>query len=140
MANAVTDSQSDYVLGHTAQELERLNKKAALVEPFTRLCLEGAGISSGMRVLDVGCGGGDVSLLARELVGADGEVVGVDRSEAAVAHAIGRASANKFTNMFFRIGDPSEIAFERTFDAIIGRYVLVFQPDPAAMLGKLARH
>ena len=64
------------ILGHTAQELERLNKQAALVEPFTRRFLEGAGISSGMRVLDVGCGGGDVSLLARELVGADGEVVG----------------------------------------------------------------
>ncbi len=140
MINAVTDVQSDYVLGHTAQELERLNKQAALVEPFTRRFLEGAGISLGMRVLDVGCGGGDVSLLARELVGTDGEVVGVDRSEAAVAHANGRASANRFTNMSFLVGDPSEMAFERTFDAVIGRYVLVFQSNPAAMLGKLAQH
>jgi hypothetical protein len=42
--------------------------------------------------------------------------------------------------VFFREGDPAEMAFERPFDAVIGRYVLMFQRDPTAMLRKLAVH
>jgi SAM-dependent methyltransferase len=38
----------------------------------------------------------------------------------------------------FREGDPGEMTFERPFDAVIGRYVLQFQKDPATMLRKLA--
>jgi SAM-dependent methyltransferase len=37
-------------------------------------------------------------------------------------------------------GDPAELKFERPFDAVVGRYVLMFQPDPAAMLRRLATH
>jgi ubiquinone/menaquinone biosynthesis C-methylase UbiE len=43
------------------------------------------GIEPGMRVLDVGCGNGDLSRLVAQLAGPDGEVVGIDRSEAALA-------------------------------------------------------
>ena len=51
---------------------------------FTRQLFEQAGISSGMRILDVGCGAGDVAFLAAALVGPNGEVIGADRSAAAV--------------------------------------------------------
>jgi SAM-dependent methyltransferase len=40
----------------------------------------------------------------------------------------------------FREGDPAEMPFERPFDAVLGRYVLQFQREPAAMLRKLAAH
>ena len=43
-------------------------------------------------------------------------------------------------NVTFRVGDPAEINFEEPFDAIVGRYALMFQSDPVAMLRKLARH
>ena len=67
-----------YILGHSAQELARLNAQARLVEPITRRFFQEAGIGAGMRVLDVGSGAGDVALLAAELVGSSGTVVGVD--------------------------------------------------------------
>jgi SAM-dependent methyltransferase len=140
MSNAGTSAQSQYVLGHNAQELRRLNRQAALVGPFTQRFLENAGISSGMRVLDVGCGGGDVSLLIRHLVGEDGEVVGIDRSETAIAHAIEQSSTHGLVNVSFRVGDPSEMEFDEWFDGVAGRYVLMFQPNPAQMLEKLAQH
>jgi ubiquinone/menaquinone biosynthesis C-methylase UbiE len=38
--------------------------------------LQGLGVSPGMKILDVGCGAGEVALLAGELVGESGAVVG----------------------------------------------------------------
>jgi ubiquinone/menaquinone biosynthesis C-methylase UbiE len=129
-----------YVLGHSDRELDRLNKQARLIDPITRRFLSSAGIVPGMRVLDIGSGAGDVAFLGAELVGAQGEVVGTDRSPAAVATARQRADARSFRNVVFREGDPADMTFDRPFDAVIGRYVLLFQRDPAVMLRRLAKH
>jgi SAM-dependent methyltransferase len=91
-------------------------------------------------VLDVGSGAGDVAFLVADLVGDSGEVVGVERAPNAVAGAQARADAQSRWNVYFRQGDPAQMSFDRPFDAVVGRYVLQFQPDPAAMLGKLAVH
>ncbi len=93
-----------------------------------------------MRVLDVGSGAGDVAFLAAELVGAPGEVVGVDRVPAALEAARARAEARSLRNVEFREGDPAELKFDRPFEAAVGRYVLQFQAEPAAMLRKIAGH
>jgi SAM-dependent methyltransferase len=128
------------VLGHSDREIERLKAQARLVDPITQRFFREAGIIPGMRVLDVGTGAGDVAFLAAEIVGDEGEVVGVDRVPAALEAARERASARSLRNVFFREGDPSKIAFERPFDAVIGRYVLQFQKDPATMLRMIAGH
>ena len=91
-----------------------------------------------MRVLDVGSGAGDVAFVVAEIVGSSGEVVGVDRAPAALAVARSRAIGNSASNVTFIEGDPAEMIFERPFDAVVGRYVLQFQKDPAAMLRGLA--
>jgi tRNA A58 N-methylase Trm61 len=82
-----------YAPGHSERELKRLTRQAEAFEPFTRRLLQRAGIESGMRVLDVGSGSGDVAFLASELVGSTGEVVGVDRAARAVEWASARAVA-----------------------------------------------
>ena len=133
-------SDSSYVLGHSERELDRLNKQAQFIDPITRRFLCSAGLVPGMRVLDVGSGAGDVAFLAADLVGATGEVVGTDRSPAALAMARQRAHARSLRNVNFRDGEPVEMTFDRPFDAVIGRYVLMFQSDPAAMLRALATH
>ena len=61
--------QSFYALGHSEQELQRLSRQGQALGAFTRQLFEEAGISRGMRVLDVGCGSGDVAFLAADLVG-----------------------------------------------------------------------
>jgi len=127
-----------YVLGHSDRELERLTRQAALIEPITRDLLLDAGIGSGMRLLDVGTGRGDVAFLAAELVGDTGSVVGFDRAATGLAVARGRAEAHAVGNVSFEEGDPTDRAFELPFDAVIGRYVLEFNPDPAAMVRRLA--
>lgn len=131
---------SQYVLGHSDQEIERLKAQARLIDPITTRFFREAGIVPGMRVLDVGTGAGDVAFLAAEIVGDKGEVVGVDRVSTALEAASARASARSPQNVHFRQGDPGELAFERPFDAAIGRYVLQFQKEPATMLRQIAAH
>jgi tRNA A58 N-methylase Trm61 len=50
-----------YVLGHSDRELERLSTQARIIDPITRTIFRDAGIVPGMRVLDVGSGGGAVA-------------------------------------------------------------------------------
>lgn len=126
-----------YVLGHSKQELDRLRTQAQLINPITRQFLIEAGIAPGMRVLDVGSGPGDVALLGAELVGPTGQIVGVDRSTSALAVARARANEQSLNNVRFCEGDLSAMTFEKPFDAIVGRYVLMFQADPASVLCKL---
>jgi SAM-dependent methyltransferase len=130
----------EYVLGHSEQELERISAQARRFEPFTRQVFQAAGVSSGMRVLDVGSGPGDVAFLAAELVGSSGSVIGTDKAPAAVALACARASNKGLRNVAFREGDPSEMRFDRRFDAIVGRLVLMHHGDPPSMLRKLTAH
>ncbi len=127
-----------YVLGHSQREIDRLKAQARLIDPMTKRFFREAGIEKGMRVLDVGSGAGDVALLAAELVGASGAVVGVDRSTPAIEEARKRVAALSLPNVTFLVGDPADLAFDRPFDAVAGRYVLQFQRDPAAMLRKIA--
>jgi SAM-dependent methyltransferase len=129
-----------YVLGHSDRELNRLAVQARLVDPITRGFFHAAGIIAGMRVLDVGSGAGDVAFLAAELVGETGEVVGIDRAPKALAVARERTRALSLRNVSFHEGDPANMTFEKPFDAVIGRYVLMFQPDPIMMLRKVAAH
>jgi|SRR5215472_4511261 len=133
-------TKTTYALGHAEEELDRLSRQARLFEPFTRQLFQEAGIAAGMRVLDVGCGTGDVAFLAAELAGPGGEVIGVDRAAAAVNRATVRAQARHISNVRFAEGDPAEMRFDRPFDAVVGRFVLMYYPDPVDAVRKLARH
>ncbi|MGH7741407.1 MAG: class I SAM-dependent methyltransferase, partial [Candidatus Eiseniibacteriota bacterium] len=123
-----------YALGHSDHELRRLEIQARYLAPLTRRFFEGAGLAPGMHVLDVGSGMGDVAFLAAEMVGPSGSVVGTDAASAAVAGATERAKRHSVRNVTFREGDPAKLEFDRPFDAVVGRYVLMFQPDATPML------
>ena len=129
-----------YALGHSSQELDRLSRQAEAFGPFTRALFEQAGIVSGMRILDVGSGSGDVAFLAAEMAGPAGEVIGTDLAPAAVEHANARARSRGAANVRFVQGNPAEVTFPQPFDAVVGRLVLMYCPDPVDILRKLARH
>ncbi|MCF7554692.1 methyltransferase domain-containing protein [Pseudomonas petrae] len=106
---------------------------------FTAQLLSDAGIGPGMRVLDVGCGSGDVAFLLSGLVGETGEVVGIDHDYAALATARSRAAAGQAFPTFVQSGLLDVPASLGTFDAIVGRRVLMYQPDTVAAATALAR-
>lgn len=132
--------QTTYAPGHSEEELDRLSRQAEVFEPFTRQLFQQAGITTSMRVLDVGCGSGDVSFLAADLVGRSGEVIGADRAAAAVNRATARARARDIVNVKFLEGDPTQMRFDQPFDAVVGRLVLMYYPDPVDAVRKLVRH
>jgi ubiquinone/menaquinone biosynthesis C-methylase UbiE len=111
-----------------------------MYEPFTRRLFREAGLLPGMRVLDVGCGSGDVTLLAGELVGPTGAVVGIDRAPAAIVRAKARAESQRVSNVQFVEGDPTLTRFDEGFDAIVGRLILMYYPDPIDALRRLLAH
>jgi ubiquinone/menaquinone biosynthesis C-methylase UbiE len=137
---ATSTSQVEYALGHSSHELDRLAFQASVFAPFTSQLFTQAGIKPGMRVLDVGSGSGDVSFLVADLVGESGHVLGVDRSAAAVQRARARAIRRNHANVTFVVGDPAVMNFDRPFDAIVGRFVLMYQDDPVWSLKRIMRH
>src|SRR5260370_34914762 len=65
---------TNYALGHSPTEIRRLGIQAAILRPITMRLLQDLGVSPGMRIPDIGCGAGDVALLAAEVLGDPGPV------------------------------------------------------------------
>ena len=131
------DGAREYALGHSDPEMERLSAQARLLDPLTRRLLQDAGLREGMRVLDLGCGHGDVSLLAADLVGPLGHVVGLDSAPAAVEAARRRTASVHNVEVF--LGDLTEATFDEPFDAAVGRLVLMYSPDPVEAMSAVTR-
>jgi ubiquinone/menaquinone biosynthesis C-methylase UbiE len=135
---ASTTGADSYALGYSEAEFRRLQFQGEYLRDFTADVLRRAGIAPGMRVLDIGCGVGDVSLLAAEMVSSSDAVVGVDRSEQAVAVARQRAAAAGMNHVHFEASELDAFSPDQQFDAIIGRLVLAYLPDPSATLRRLS--
>ena len=133
----------NYPLGHSEAEAKRLMEQGAMLEDLTDDLLSRAGLAPGMRVLDLGCGVGDVSLLAARIVGEKGSVLGVDRSASSLEIARGRAKRRAEhcgpANISFVEADLNTFEPDGTFDAIIGRFVLHYVPERASMLHRLSQ-
>ena len=82
-----------YMLDNTAAERVRLSRIALGLWPMTERLFRAAGIGPGMSVLDAGCGNGDVSFLAAELVSSSGHVIGFDRDPRQVTAASASVAA-----------------------------------------------
>jgi SAM-dependent methyltransferase len=124
----------EYTLGNTDAEHERLAWQATIFNPLTERLFNAAGIGEGKRVLDLGSGAGDVAMLLAKLVGPSGEVVGVERHDSSIARARDRCARAGLNNVTFRKGDVAEVAGEPLFDAAVGRWILMFVPDPVAVV------
>jgi ubiquinone/menaquinone biosynthesis C-methylase UbiE len=117
-----------------------LQQQAALLEDSTAELLRRAGLEAGMRVLDLGSGMGAVSLLAAGMVGTAGSVLGIERAASSVAAARRRAAASGVSNVRFLEAELTTFAPRETFDAIIGRLVLLYLREPADGLRRLSAH
>ena len=131
---SAVDPSDSYALGRSTAETRRLIRQAQIYGPITRQFLVSAGIGTGMKVLDVGSGAGDVALLLADLVGPRGGVVGVEMNPVILETARARVDAAGWANVTFLDGDVTSIALEDDFDAVVGRWILMYLPDPVAVL------
>lgn len=133
------DRTPAYALGDSAEEHRRLMLQSRFIGELTEALFARAGLAEGMHVLDVGCGAGDVSLLARDFVGARGSVLGVDRSAESVALARRRVLSAGLHNLSFEESSLEALRERGPFDALVGRLILLYLPQPAEALKQLAR-
>ena len=127
----------DYPMEYTEEEFQRLQFQERYWGEISLEVLLKAGIETGMRVLELGCGAGEFSLQAAKLVGPSGSVLGIDRSSRAVQRASQRATALKINQLSFQVADLETINLPLTFDALIGRFVLMFLANPTSTLARM---
>lgn len=128
---------STYVIRGGLAGRERLRVLARVMWPTTRALFERVGVADAARCLDVGCGGGDVTLeLAR--LAPNGHVTGIDLDKGKVELARGEAAAAGTLNITYRREDLFETSPDtERYDLIYVRFVLSHLTDPAAGLAAL---
>lgn len=127
----------EYVLGHSDRELLRLEQQAAFFSDATSDVLTRCGLTPGQKVLDLGCGVGDVSSIAADLVGEAGRVVGIDISPDAIALASARLKALGKPQASFEVSPIESYGGYADFDAVIGRFILVHSAEPRDLIRQL---
>ena len=124
----------DYPLVNGDKERRRLKMQAAALVPLTERMLAGAGIGPGSRVLELGCGGGDVTRLIAHRVGSAGEVLAMDRDPSQVEAAAECVLSAGHRNVKFVVAEMENFQPQGMFDAVVGRYFLLYMPNPEATI------
>ena len=119
--------------GDAFSQLQPLHSAEANAAYLLRL------LRPGLRLLDFGCGSGDISVgLARAV--APGEMHGVDPQEAQIELARARAVSSGADNAIFHVGDVTALPFpDDFFDVAHCHTVLMYVPDTRAALAEVKR-
>lgn len=125
---------SQYVMTHEERERKRLALQGSILHPIGVEFFRRAGISKGMRVLDLGCGVGDISLILAGSVGRHGHVTSIDIDPGALATAARRVQEAGHSNVTFLQTALQDYRPEQPFDAVAGRHILIHMPDPLEAL------
>lgn len=96
-------------------------------------------LRAGMRVLDLGCGPGSITVGLADLV-APGEVIGIDAQHSLIEQARSRAAALGTTNVRFEAGDAYRLpCSDAAFDAAFANGTLMHLREPSRALAELRR-
>jgi ubiquinone/menaquinone biosynthesis C-methylase UbiE len=116
---------------------ERLDLLARVMLPTTLQLLERVGLNTGMKCVDVGCGGGHVALLMAGIVGHEGRVIGTDTDDEILALA--RNDAAKVANVEFQHVDACACSWHSEFDLVYARFLLSHLSTPENCLAAMVK-
>jgi SAM-dependent methyltransferase len=122
-----------YIIRGGAEGRARLRVLTAAMGPYTNPFLDSAEIPAGAGVLDIGCGGGDVTRELARRVGPRGQALGADID--AVKIALAREEPGD--NVQFEVADVLTGALAGPFDVVYARFLLSHLTDPAAALRRM---
>lgn len=127
-----------YVIRGGAEGLARLDTLARVMWPTTRQLLQQARIARGARCLDLGCGGGHVSLEMARMAGAQGRVLGIDMDTTKLELARQRAEQQGL-QVEFEHANVHELSAEAQFDVVYARFLLTHLHQPADAVQRMLR-
>jgi SAM-dependent methyltransferase len=128
----MTIQASDYAIRGGLEGRERLRVLGRIMHPSTAALFDRLGLGPGLTCLDVGCGGGDVTLELARRVAPGGRVVGVDLDEEKVRIARSEAQQHGIAGVEFRVADIRELRDAGPFDVVYARFLLTHLSDPEA--------
>jgi SAM-dependent methyltransferase len=131
--------RSHYVIRGGVEGRERLRLLSRVMQPTTLALFERISVAPGAACLDVGCGGGDVTLDLARLVGPRGRAVGSDIDETKIEMARAEAAEQGVTNVEFRLANAQDGAGSPEFDIVYARFLLTHLADPAGALASMLR-
>ncbi|MCU0494358.1 MAG: methyltransferase domain-containing protein [Chloroflexaceae bacterium] len=129
----------NYVIEGGQAGKERLSLIAEVLQPTTAQLFAQAGLRPGMRALDVGCGGGAVTLELARRVGPQGHVTGLDFDETILALATQDAANAGLHNITFRYADATILAEPPIYDLVYARFLLSHLANVPQALAGLVR-
>jgi SAM-dependent methyltransferase len=139
MQSQISYHAGEYALATGENAVYRLKVLQSVYGAGTRSLLQRAGVRTGMRIADFGCGAGIVSRLLAEMVGSSGSVVGIDNSEEQIQQARQEAEASGVRNVTFFAADATQTDLSRaSFDMAYCRFLLLHLPDPEQALQEMA--
>ncbi len=103
----------------------------------TSALLKRAGVRSGMRAVDLGCGGGHVTLELAQMTAPDGLVTGVDVDAVKLDLARDEATHRQIDNVEFRTADVSRWDEPETYDLVYSRFLLQHLTERTELLGRM---
>jgi SAM-dependent methyltransferase len=127
-------SESTYVIRGGSEGRERLRILARVMAPSTTALLGRLGDLTGLRCLDAGCGGGDVTRELARRAGPNGRAVGIDLDETKLA--LCREESAGLSNIEFRSARIGEDDIAGPFDVVYARFLLTHLTDPGAAVGE----
>lgn len=134
------DFYKEYTRKTWNESLEAYPILEEVLAPYTDPLLKAAAIEPGHRVLDIGTGPGLPALPIAERVGPDGEVVGIDLSDAMIEEARRRAGKAPGENVRFEVMDAENLDLEDgSFDRVVCRFGLQIMTAPQAVLEEAFR-
>ena len=133
----MTTNTHEYIIGGGDAAKVRLNTLSEVLQPYTSSLLEKHGLHAGSHMLDAGCGGGNVSLMAAKIVGDSGSVTAIDFDEKIIALAQKDADEANVKNISFTAMSATDIDYQAEFDISYARFLLSHLKDPFTVLQKI---
>ena len=130
-------AMTSYVIRGGKPGYDRLALLARERWPDTHALLERAGIAPDIRCVDIGCGGGAVTLEIARLVAPGGTVVGIDTDEAKLGLARQAAAERGVGNIEFRVGDARDWDEPGGYDLVYSRFLLQHLDEPVSLLHRM---
>ena len=125
----------EYVLGRSGSESQRLIKQSSFLRPFTERIFRRAGLGPGMRRPGPGLRRGRRLVPGGRARRADGVGRGDRPRSGRAGGRAARADEMGSATVSFEERSIEEFVASEPFDAVVGRFVLIYQPDPASTLG-----